>query len=242
MADHSWLEAPDQPGFGTLRVPVTKVTDGDGFASIVQWDNERTKRAAVRFGFIDAPEIDQRGGIEARDHLRNLITGQWVNLGILLKTDTGRTVDYHGRIVAVPYLRQLPDAVEGILGSATRFLDALPLPVGKFRNIELEMVLNGWAWVMNRYGPDERYLDALSDARRHKRGIWALNDNVPPWEFKRQKRLNPRPKPMPIPAGARNCPMPECDGTLRTRHGRYGLFLGCSNFPRCKHSENENAH
>lgn len=206
MADRSWLEAPEQPGFGTLRVPVTKVTDGDGFVSVIQSEPGATKRAAVRFGFIDAPEIGQRGGIEARDHLRNLISGQWVNLGILLKTDTGRTVDYHGRIVAIPYLRQLPASIEGALGKATRFLDALPLPLGKFRNIELEMVLNGWAWVMERYGPDERYLDALSDARRQKRGIWALNDNVPPWEFKRQKRLNPKPKPMPTPGGGQELP------------------------------------
>jgi len=27
---------------------------------------------------------------------------------------------------------------------------------------------------------------------------------------------------------------PKCDGTLIERNGRYGAFLGCSNFPRCR--------
>jgi micrococcal nuclease len=39
------------------------------------------------------------------------------------------------------------------------------------RNIELEMVLNGWAWVLERYGPDDRYFQALELARLNKRGI-----------------------------------------------------------------------
>lgn len=33
------------------------------------------------------------------------------------------------------------------------------------------------------------------------------------------------------------CPEDGCDGILRLRHGKYGPFLGCSNYPRCKHTE-----
>lgn len=34
------------------------------------------------------------------------------------------------------------------------------------------------------------------------------------------------------------CPEPGCDGQLVERNGRYGLFLGCTNYPRCRHTEN----
>lgn len=36
----------------------------------------------------------------------------------------------------------------------------------------------------------------------------------------------------------RPCPEPECDGRLARRNGRYGRFLGCTNYPRCRHTEN----
>jgi len=31
---------------------------------------------------------------------------------------------------------------------------------------------------------------------------------------------------------------PKCGGTLREQSGKYGKFLGCSNYPSCKHTEN----
>jgi DNA topoisomerase-1 len=30
---------------------------------------------------------------------------------------------------------------------------------------------------------------------------------------------------------------PECGSPLLIRHGRYGKFIGCSNFPECRHTE-----
>ncbi|RMG51167.1 MAG: hypothetical protein D6717_13180, partial [Gammaproteobacteria bacterium] len=33
------------------------------------------------------------------------------------------------------------------------------------------------------------------------------------------------------------CPEPGCGGVLRKRKGRYGPFLGCSNYPKCRHTE-----
>lgn len=34
-------------------------------------------------------------------------------------------------------------------------------PISFLRNVELEMVVNGWAWVLDPYGPDARYYQAL---------------------------------------------------------------------------------
>ena len=33
---------------------------------------------------------------------------------------------------------------------------------------------------------------------------------------------------------------PSCDSEMRTRKGRYGLFFGCTNYPRCKSTLNIN--
>lgn len=33
---------------------------------------------------------------------------------------------------------------------------------------------------------------------------------------------------------------PECGGALKIKHGRYGKFIGCSNYPKCKHIESLN--
>ena len=36
----------------------------------------------------------------------------------------------------------------------------------------------------------------------------------------------------------RTCP--ECGGALKIKHGRYGKFIGCANYPKCKHIESLN--
>lgn len=163
------LIVPEEPGDDTLRVPVLRVFDGDGFLTRIVVPGRGVEvEAAVRFVFIDAPELGQPGGHEARDFLTNLIGGRWVDLGILLKMDTGSIIDGHGRIVAVPYLR-----LEGSV----------------CRNVELEMVLNGWAWVLDRYEPDDRYFAALDDAQRHRRGIWARDENKLDDIYETERRL-----------------------------------------------------
>src|SRR5688500_17210253 len=101
------LIVPEEPESETLRVPVLKVFDGDGFLTRIDVPRRNVElEVAVRFGFIDAPEINQPGGREARDFLSSLISDQWLDLVILTKMDTGGIVDRYGRIVAVPYLRQ----------------------------------------------------------------------------------------------------------------------------------------
>jgi hypothetical protein len=39
-------------------------------------------------------------------------------------------------------------------------------------------------------------------------------------------------------AGGRPCPKPGCGGRLAERNGRNGRFLGCTNYPGCRHTEN----
>ena len=226
-----------------VEVPVLKVFDGDGFLTKIGrcyfTDNptDHTEvETAVRCGFIDAPELDQRGGNEAREFLTALIGGRNVWIDILTKMDTGKTVDRHSRIVAVPYLgdqypaslfeKEMNDFQRMHLKDSSLYLT---------RNIEIEMVLNGWAWVLERYGPDKIYLEALEDAQRNKRGIWAYEDNVHPWTFKRQK-YNARRPPAIKSKSVEKCPAEGCGGNLVKRNGKFGVFYGCSNYPNCRYS------
>jgi len=36
---------------------------------------------------------------------------------------------------------------------------------------------------------------------------------------------------------AYECPLPSCGGTMKPKKGRYGVFFGCSNYPKCKNTE-----
>ena len=236
----------EEPEGETLRVPVLKVFDGDGFLTRIHVPRRGVElEFTVRFGFIDAPEMEQPGGREAKGFLEHLIAGQWLNLSILTKMDTGGIVDRHGRIVAIPYLRQMNSPVGGLI-SSLRSLTGLPMPGRSiFRNIELEMVVNGWAWVLDRYEPDQRYFDALEDAQHNRRGIWARDDNIHPWEFKKnryrekgQGRRQPTQQPTLFdgPVAFEPCPADGCTGHIVERNGKFGRFYGCSEFPKCRHS------
>ncbi len=41
-----------------------------------------------------------------------------------------------------------------------------------------------------------------------------------------------------VGAGGRPCPKPGCGGRLAERNGRHGRFLGCTNYPSCRYTEN----
>lgn len=230
------LIVPEEPDGETLPVSVLRVFDGDGFLAKVAVPTRGTAmELSVRMGFIDAPEMEQSGGKAARDFLRNLIEGKRVELTILTKMDTGGIVDRHGRVVAVPYIQQVPPPSLTMPSTARSIC----------RNIELEMVINGWAWVLDRYCPDERYFEALKDAQCHRRGIWARDDNVHPWEIKTKRYRSRRavastagrtPTLFDPPHQAIACEAHGCTGHLVERQGRFGKFYGCSRFPKCRFS------
>jgi micrococcal nuclease len=237
--------APDTLPANTLPAPVLKVCDGDGFHTKVTPLPGMELKAIMRFAYIDAPEMSQKGGPEAKQFLQALIGNKTVEIAMLHKPENGKCVDHYGRIVGVPYLR------EDKMAEPVPKLNLLRKVFGKrrilVRNIELEMVLNGWAWVLEQYGPDYRYLDAQNDARKYRRGIWAYDSNLSPWAFKKQERMGRKPdqrfQDEGYAAVARvagsQCPRTRCGGKLTQRHGKNGKFLGCSNFPNCKVTFNQ---
>jgi len=226
-----------------IEVPVLKVFDGDGFLTkidpchLTNSPKDHTEvEATVRFGFIDAPELEQRGGYEAREFLTALIGGRNIWIYILTKMDTGKSVDRYGRIAAVPYLGdEYPAALFANEMNVFDRVRSKNRSIYLTRNIEIEMVLNGWAWVLERYEPDEIYFEALEDAQRNKRGIWRYENNVHPWTFKRQQGKDRRQHVGKSKLDEK-CPAQGCGGNLVQRNGKFGVFYGCSNYPDCRYS------
>jgi micrococcal nuclease len=189
---------PDDPGPAgpddVLKAAVGKVFDGDGFLASV-WHPYRqawVERVPFRFAFIDAPEMEQPFGQEAKDFLAGLIAGKELRLDPIGKESTGyMPIDPYKRFLCMAFLTEQMDvgAVDYYHqgkrggGSVKR---ARPVT----RNIELEMIVNGWAWVAEQYTFDREneYFAAQDDARRDRRGLWAMDDPEPPWSFKRRQR------------------------------------------------------
>lgn len=183
-----------------VRVKVDRVFDGDGFLASA-WNPYReawVARIPFRLAFIDAPELAQPFGPESKDFLRALIAGKSLDIVPVLKGSVTPTfIDPHRRVLCVPFLTEMMGAgrIEYYrngrcaTGSMARAREIT-------RNVELEMVVNGWAWVVDRYAFDHEaeYLAAQDDARRNRRGLWLTDHPEPPWDFKRRrKRMNERP-------------------------------------------------
>ena len=72
-----------------------------------------------------------------------------------------------------------------------RLLVVVILADGRYLNEEI--VYEGYAWWYRQYAPGDKVLEGLEDdARQHKRGLWADNQPVPPWEW-RKGRLSKTP-------------------------------------------------
>jgi micrococcal nuclease len=56
------------------------------------------------------------------------------------------------------------------------------------RNVNREMVADGWAWAYRQYldrPHASEYIDAEEQARKEKKGLWQQTNPQPPWEFRK---------------------------------------------------------
>jgi endonuclease YncB( thermonuclease family) len=115
----------------------------------------------LRLEGIDAPERGQPWSRNSRQALASLVAGRTVQVTVASR-------DRYGRSIATV-------RVGGEAGP---------------RNVNLEMVASGSAWVYRAYTRDPVKLVAEADARRAGRGLWSLPENqrVPPWDYRRQQR------------------------------------------------------
>ena len=70
-----------------------------------------------------------------------------------------------------------------------------------------------------------------------KHGLWFLSCSDWP-ECKWSQQLDEKGEPLPDPEGTgEQCP--ECGNELVAKSGRFGPFVGCSNYPECKYIKKE---
>jgi endonuclease YncB( thermonuclease family) len=148
----------------TWRVKPGSVHDGDTFRAVADVTNEEIK---VRLACIDAPELEQAGGIEARDYLRSMLTD---NREIILM---GAEKDQYGRSLVEVFA----------------MTDTLGLEVG----VNGEMVMAGMAHYYERYKrscPDnaEQYEFLEQQAISSKAGVWANGNAERPWDWRRRNK------------------------------------------------------
>lgn len=190
--------APDTAGLENVDEPidanVLDVFDGDGFLADI-WIPARAQtlsRVPFRFAFIDAPEMQQPFGPEAKALLQYLIFGRKLRLGLIGKESSGYIpIDSYKRLLCLAFLTE-----ELEQGPVHYFLNG-KCELGQsrrarsvVRNVELEMIVNGMAWVTRQYSfeREDEYLAAQSIAQCERRGLWSMNNPEPPWRFKQRAR------------------------------------------------------
>jgi endonuclease YncB( thermonuclease family) len=57
------------------------------------------------------------------------------------------------------------------------------------RNVNLELVREGWAWWYRKYSPKNKELASAEEAaRKAKQGLWADANPIPPWDWRQSER------------------------------------------------------
>ena len=142
----------------------TRVSDGDTI-HVVTDGNVKFK---VRLDRIDAPEKDQPYGKESTAYLTSLIRGKTVRVEWQKK-------DLYGRVLGIVYAT-VPSA------SSRTGADQKP------QDINLLLVSTGNAWHYSYFDKTPAYSAAESAAKEKKFGLWAAENPINPYEWRRSKR------------------------------------------------------
>lgn len=159
------------PGFSkevirSLEGIVTKISDGD----TIQVNSEGTKLKIRLYG-IDAPETEKS----------NKRTGHISKPG-------------------QPYGSEAENALDGKIRGQNVRIDVMDIDRYKrlvsivwmgSRNINSEMVADGWAWAYRQYldAPySSEYVNLEQKAREKRLGLWKEHNPQPPWEFRKLNR------------------------------------------------------
>jgi endonuclease YncB( thermonuclease family) len=129
---------------------VVSVHDGDTMTIV--YDEHREK---IRLRDIDAPELAQPFGPDARDAAAELVLDNGLSITI-------SGTDRYG--LALATVRRLADA--------------------QLDDLSAQLIRNGWAWWYREYSSDEALGRLEAEARGARRGLWADPEPTPPWVFR----------------------------------------------------------
>ena len=125
----------------------------------------RKEEVRIRLVGIDAPEKSQEHGKESADALARKILGRTV---VVEYRPTSRNTskalrkDRYGRIIGTVYLDN--------------------------RNINQDMVRDGFAWWYRKYSKDNNLSELETNARQQNRGLWTAENPTAPWHYRKRTR------------------------------------------------------
>jgi len=118
----------------------------------------------VRLSGIDAPEKAQPFGAATKKSLSGLVYGKEVTVELIRR-------DYYPHVVGKVLVHGL--------------------------DVNLVQIERGMAWFVRHYQNEhptedsEKYMQAQNVAENKRIGLWADKNPTPPWEFRKQGKLNP---------------------------------------------------
>ena len=147
---------PSIPDGRKVSGTATAVHDGDTITMVAAG-----LKYQVRLNGIDAPELAQPYGPEARKALAALVL--WKKVTVL-----SMGVDKYGRTIGNIYS-----------GRSQK---------GRGATINAQMVQDGWAWRYRQYSNSWALMSHEANAQAHKLGLWVNTEKPePPWVFRRKK-------------------------------------------------------
>lgn len=61
------------------------------------------------------------------------------------------------------------------------------------KHINMEMIKSGMAWHFKRYNKDETLGKAESEAKEAKKGLWAIESPLAPWDYRKENKAPDKP-------------------------------------------------
>jgi endonuclease YncB( thermonuclease family) len=146
---------------------VTQVSDGD----TVKLETTEGTKLKIRLYGIDAPEMEKI----------NHRTGTVSKPGQPYGEEAYKALE----------LKMLDSKVRVDVMATDRYKRMVGIVYHNTRNINLEMVKEGWAWAYREYLDRpyaSEYLDAEREARTKRLSLWQQPNPQPPWEFRKLMR------------------------------------------------------
>ena len=176
---------------------VISVPDGDTIVARDAHGND----VRVRLYGIDAPELHQRGGEQARDRLLRMVIDREVYLVTIDRDGYGREVA-HVRTRPFPWAKGVPHGdARGATTPAARRQDTRDdagntagdaQPAELSADVNGDMLRVGQAWFYGEYCrlpyPCLSWYLAARKARETNIGLWKARNPTPPWEWRRKNR------------------------------------------------------
>ena len=163
-----FLNPPTSPAvIRTVEGTAIKVADGDTF----KLETAEGTKLKVRLYGIDAPETEKA----------NKKTGKVSKPGQPYGNEAYRALES----------KILDKQVKVDIMAIDRYKRMVGIVYLDSRNVNLEMVKEGWAWAYREYLDRpyaSEYLDAEKEARNNRLGLWKQGNPQPPWEFRKLLR------------------------------------------------------